>query len=159
MATPKRRYAFRRNLPHFQRAGRPLAVSFRTRGGLELPASARDVVYACCLREHEDARVLMHAFVVMRNHVHLLFTPLCDGTNERYAIAEIMAGIKGASAHRVNRLLGRCGRVWEPEYFDHVVRKGDFQAKFDYIVQNPVAARLVRVPRDYPWLWINPEYQ
>ena len=154
MATPKRRYAFRRNLPHFQRAGRPLAVTLTARNHFGLSPGERDIVYACCLREHEDGRVLMHTFVVMPNHVHLLFTPKWD-EGGLYSLAEIMAGIKGASAHRINSLSGRTGRVWEPEYFDHVVRKWDFQTKFDYIVQNPVAARLARTPRDYPCLWIN----
>ena len=101
----------------------------------------------------------MHILVVMPNHVHLLFTPLWDSAYRPYSIAQLMAGIKGATAHRINALLDRKGHVWQTEYFDHVVRKGNFQAKFDYIFQNPVAARLVEDPRDYPWLWINPDEQ
>jgi hypothetical protein len=31
-------------------------------------------------------------------------------------------------------------------------------AKFDYVIQNPVAMKLVELPADYPWLWTNPEY-
>ena len=97
----------------------------------------------------------MHAFVVMPDHVHLLLSPLWDQKGERYSIAEIMAGIKGSSAHAINRELGRKGKVWETEYFDHVVRKDNFGAKFQYVVFNPAAAGLVNDPYKYPWLWIN----
>src|SRR5438477_12950044 len=98
MATPKRRYAFWRNLPHFQRAGRPLAITLATYRRWQMPPVARDCVFACCLHEHELARVLMHAFVVMPDHAHLLLTPLRGPANEVFSVSEIMAGIKGASA-------------------------------------------------------------
>jgi REP element-mobilizing transposase RayT len=47
----------------------------------------------------------MHGAVVMPDHVHLVFTPLRDPSPARYGMAEIMNGIKGASAHSVNRML------------------------------------------------------
>lgn len=64
----------------------------------------------------------MHAFVVMPTHVHMLFTPLFDEQDEAYPLAEIMNGIKGASSHSVNKLLGRKGRLWESESFDRITR-------------------------------------
>jgi REP element-mobilizing transposase RayT len=100
----------------------------------------------------------MHAFVVMPDHVHLLLTPLRGTANEVFSVSEIMAGIKGASAHGVNQALDRRGKVWEKEYFDHIVRKGNMDAKYDYVLQNAVAMKLVEHPADYPWLWTNPDY-
>ena len=98
----------------------------------------------------------MHAFVVMPDHVHLLFTPLWDENKERFCLAEIMSGIKGVSAHRINREIGRQGHIWQREFFDHVVRKGTMDAKLAYVVENPLYARLVDDPYDYPWLWVDP---
>jgi REP element-mobilizing transposase RayT len=97
----------------------------------------------------------MYAFVVMPEHVHLLFAPLWDANGERFGLAEIMSGIKGPSAHAINKLLKRRGHVWEEEYFDHALRKSEtIEGKMKYIWENPVLAGLVASPADYPWLWV-----
>ncbi len=156
MPSPKRRYTFRRNLPHLQNEA-PLFVSLSTHKRWDLPPAARDIVFETVLREHKT-RAWMYAFVVMPDHLHLLFFPLRDPSGARFALAEIMSGIKGPSAHRVNQLLDRHGRVWEEEYFDHFLRKKEsIDAKVEYIAMNPVAARLVDSCSDYRWLWIDPE--
>ena len=105
-----------------------------------------------CLHDH-DRLYELHAVVVMPNHVHLLLTPLV--VNDRTStLAEIMQGIKSASAHYVNRLLKRHGALWQDESFDHVLRSlesvGD---KMDYICANPIRARLAEREEDYRWLW------
>ncbi|HLW55138.1 MAG TPA: transposase [Candidatus Angelobacter sp.] len=92
--------------------------------------------------------------VVMPDHVHLIFMPLITETNETYTFAEIVGGIKGASAHTVNKLLKRSGTVWQDESFDHVIRRAEsLQQKIDYVRQNPVRKGLVEKPEDYKWLW------
>ena len=96
----------------------------------------------------------MHAFVVMPTHVHLLFTPLESDLGQPYPLAEIMHGIKGASSHSVNKLLGRKGALWEPESFDRIPRSdADFEYRVLYIVENPIAAGLAKGPDDYRWGW------
>jgi REP element-mobilizing transposase RayT len=90
----------------------------------------------------------------MPDHVHLLFSPLSDGDGEPYGLAEIMSGIKGASAHTVNRLLGRKGHVWEEESFDRLLRSDEkVREKAEYICANPVRANLVAREDDWSWLW------
>jgi REP-associated tyrosine transposase len=97
--------------------------------------------------------VQMHGLVVMPDHVHMLFTPLRDD-NGTYTLAEILQAMKGPSAHRVNKCLGRTGTVWNQEYFDCALRKEEAIAvKLDYIMANPVRAGLADHPFDYPWLW------
>src|SRR5438128_2512363 len=89
----------------------------------------------------------------MPDHVHLLLSPLSD-PNGSFSIAEIMQAIKGASAHRINRALGRKGKIWEEESFDRVLRREEnIGDKLDYILWNPVGAGLVRNPLEYRWLW------
>ena len=95
----------------------------------------------------------LHAIVVMPDHVHLLFTPLPSNDGGIYSIPEIMHGVKGESAHRINKTLGRRGSVWQPESFDHIPRTEEL-GTVEYIRQNPVRRGLVRDPGDYPWLWV-----
>ena len=50
-----------------------------------------------------------------------IFTPLVSlEKREIYSLAEIMGGIKGASAQLINQALGRRGRAWQTESFDRV---------------------------------------
>ena len=90
----------------------------------------------------------------MPDHVHLIFTPLYDGDN-LHSVAEIMQGIKGASAHKINHLLNRSGQVWQRESFDRVLRREEsIHPKVGYMVQNPVRAGLVQTAEEYRWLWV-----
>ncbi|MGA7292144.1 MAG: hypothetical protein WBW53_05840 [Terriglobales bacterium] len=71
-------------------------------------------------------------------------------------MVEILQAIKGASAHSLNRALGRSGPVWQEESFDHVLRSEEsFAQKVEYIRQNPVRAGLVRRAEEYRWLWVE----
>ena len=144
---------YRRNLPHMEKPRATYYVSFSTRREFILPEEARTLIFEHCLFEN-GRKVHMHAFVVMPDHVHLLFTPLLDEHCNPYSLAEIMNGIKGASRPSVNKLLRKKGRLWEPESFDRITRSdGDFEFRLLYIVQNPIAAGLARGPNDYRWTW------
>jgi REP element-mobilizing transposase RayT len=58
------------------------------------------------------------------NHVHLICTALAD-SDTPFSIPEIMHAIKSESAHRINEVLGRKGRVWQDESFDHVLHNNE----------------------------------
>lgn len=92
------------------------------------------------------AQYLLHAYVVMPNHVHLLITP-------RLPLSRIMRGIKGVSARDANRILGRSGKIfWQDESYDHWVRdEAEFGKICFYIEYNPVGAGLVKRPEDWKW--------
>ena len=98
----------------------------------------------------------------MPNHVHMIFTPLVNfEAMEIYSLAQVMDALKGASAHRINKILDRNGKVWQTESFDHVLRSSEnVDAKTAYVLDNPVRAGLVDRWEDYPWLWqktfVNP---
>jgi REP element-mobilizing transposase RayT len=90
----------------------------------------------------------------MPDHVHLLFSPLEGPDGVPFGLSEIMQGIKGASAHSVNKSLGRSGRVWEPEYYDRLLRREEsVLAAASYILQNPVRKGLVGEGEAYEWVW------
>ena len=94
----------------------------------------------------------------MPDHVHLIFTPLINyEAMEVCSLAEIMDAIKGVSAHKINKALGRKGRVWQPESFDHVLRSSEnLDAKIEYVLENPVRQGLSVDWNSYPWVWRKP---
>ena len=89
---------------------------------------------------------LLHAWVVMPNHVHLLITPQTD-------LPRIMQKLKGSSALKANQLLGRTGMTfWQEESYDRLVRDAvEFRKIENYIVQNPVRAGLAVSAEQYRW--------
>ena len=59
---------------------------------------------------------VLHAFVVMPNHVHLLATPAL-------ALPKLTKSLKGITSKRANTLLAVTGsRFWQEESYDHRVR-------------------------------------
>ncbi|HEX7158726.1 MAG TPA: hypothetical protein VF214_06915 [Edaphobacter sp.] len=121
-----------------------------------LPPQARTLVLKHCLRDH-GSRMLLHAAVVMPEHVHLLLTPLHDHTGSTIPLAKILQLIKRASAHSVNQLLGKKGPLWQDESFDPLLRSHEsFMEKVEYIRQNPVRRGLARAPEDYAWFGQEP---
>jgi REP element-mobilizing transposase RayT len=152
---------YRRKLPHLQCDDKAHFVTFCTLGRWILPREVRLLVLQSCLHDN-GLKFDLKIVVVMPDHVHMIFTPLVNlQAMEVYSLAEIMDAIKGASAHRINLALGRRGRVWQPESFDHVLRSSEnLDAKISYVLENPVRRGLVDRWERYPWLWkkayVNP---
>ncbi|MBI5864441.1 MAG: aminomethyl-transferring glycine dehydrogenase [Planctomycetes bacterium] len=145
--------SYRRRLPHIHPGDCPVFVTFSTHQGWVLPETVRARVLEHCVHDH-GTKIHLYAVVVMPDHVHLVFTPLKDDRGEPYGLPEIMNGIKGASAHGVNKMLGRKGHVWQRESFDHVLRHSEsLETKIEYVCENPVRRGLVRSPDEYQWLW------
>ncbi len=148
-------YRYRRRLPHLQKADATISVTFRKGTREPLSDACRTAVLKRCLYGN-GARFQLHAAVVMPEHVHLLMTPLRNDAGDVYWLADILKGLKGASARDVNRILGSSGPVWEEELFDHVIRSEEsLEEKVDYIRENPVRRGLVRTPEEYRWLWVE----
>jgi putative transposase len=99
-----------------------------------------------CIEHCAQADCEMHAWVIMPNHVHLLFTAHGD-------VSRLMRRLKGYSARQANQLLGRTGQpFWQDESYDRLVRTGEeFRRIERYIVNNPVKAGLVESIEKYPW--------
>jgi REP element-mobilizing transposase RayT len=103
---------------------------------------------ACrCLQDETcllDATSL--CWVVMPDHVHLL---LQLGETE---LAAVVRRLKASSALKLNREIGRKGRLWSPSFHDHALRREeDLRKVARYIVANPLRAGLVAKVGDYPY--------
>lgn len=93
------------------------------------------------MRLQAEGRAETLCYVVMPDHLHWLMV-LHEGT-----LSNVMQLLKGRSARAIGHL------VWQPNYFDHAVRKDEDMRKMArYIVANPLRANLVERIGDYP-LW------
>ena len=101
----------------------------------------------------EQTKYLLHEFVVMPNHFHLLLTP--SETLER-----AMQLVKGGFSFRAKKELRFGGEVWQTSFYDHRVRdSGEYENMRIYVHQNPVRAGLVNRAEDYPYSSANPKFQ
>ena len=95
-------------------------------------------IVAESLNHFDRQRYLVDAYVVMPNHVHVLFKPL--GKN---SLADILHSWKSFTAQALNREMNRAGVLWMHEGFDTIVRDAEhLRACREYIAQNPAKARL-----------------
>jgi REP element-mobilizing transposase RayT len=94
----------------------------------------------------EGKRYQLRAWVIMPNHVHVLF----DVWN--VPLSQLIQSWKRYIAREANKLLGRDGTFWEREYWDTYMRdKPQTMAAVKYIESNPTKAGLVREAKDWPW--------
>jgi putative transposase len=100
------------------------------------------------------------AYSIMSNHVHILIDTSIQLTDvateeelmESYTPLDvIMKRIKGPSGKYANKLLGKHGRFWEKESYDMYIRNEKMLNNvINYILQNPVKARMVDTWESYP---------
>ena len=113
---------------------------------LNLGVVANLVAEAILIGESERCFYELCAWVVMPNHVHLLILP-------QVSVPVLMRWLKGSTARRANRTLGRTGQpFWQDESFDHWVRSTkEFDKIRAYIENNPVSAGLATTPQSWSW--------
>lgn len=139
-----------RNLPHWTRDGSTYFVTWRADAGTMSPQE-RSVVLDACLHWH-GKRALVDLVCVMPDHVHLIITPLRDDAGVWHQLPRLVQSIKGFSAREINAGRRTSGRFWQDERYDRIIRNADeFRETWNYVWTNPVRARLVGQPSDYPW--------
>jgi len=90
---------------------------------------------------------VVHAYVLMTNHVHLLATP-----RQADSLPRVMQSLGRRYVRHVNRLYRRTGTLWEGRYRAAPIdSERYFLSCCRYIELNPVRARMVRHPREHRW--------
>ncbi len=106
-------------------------------GSCLLRETANAEIVAAALRRFDGERYELGDFVIMPNHVHVLFAPTPD-----HALAVIIHSWKRHTARQINMREGKAGALWQPDYWDRLIRS---QRHFDwvrrYIAQNPINLR------------------
>jgi len=86
-------------------------------------------------------------YVVMPDHVHFFCAPTPDADS----LSDFIGLWKRWTTRRAWGL-GHAGRLWQREFFDHLLRHDESYAqKWEYVAQNPVRARLCESPEQWPY--------
>lgn len=106
---------------------------------------------SCCLRKIElrqivfdglkyfdGARYVLGSFVIMPNHVHVLFQPMPE-----HRLKKILYSWKSFTAKQINAKTDGKGPLWADDYWDRLIRnEAHLQACRRYIQRNPAKAKL-----------------
>src|SRR5262249_11136974 len=99
------------------------------------------------LMHFDGERYALHAWCVMPNHIHALFTPEPD-----FDMNGISHSWKSVTSDKCNELLGRTGSFWQSEPFDRYIHNEQhYRSAIAYIENNPVKAGLCDKPEDWKW--------
>ncbi|MGZ4780102.1 MAG: REP-associated tyrosine transposase, partial [Thermoanaerobaculia bacterium] len=140
--------AYRRRLPHFQRADKTFIVTFVSHHRWILPDQARDIVLSEIVNLHRKKMFLLTT-IVMPDHVHAVLQPLSDHKGLPHSLLRIFQRIKGRTSRFINQALSRKGAVWQDESHDHQIWNDEsVMAKCEYVAQNAVRAGLVKRPEE-----------
>ena len=95
------------------------------------------------LLSHRGDAYLLHEFVLMPDHFHLLITP-------SIALERVVQLIKGGFSFQVKKELGSKMEIWQRGFADHRIRNAeDYEKHLHYIHLNPVKKYLCASPAEY----------
>ncbi|MCG2794589.1 MAG: hypothetical protein L6427_01740 [Actinomycetia bacterium] len=148
------------------------------KGDCPLKVSKVATVVVDTLRHFDGDRYHLHAWCIMPNHLHVVFTAMSHGEQPercrqgagatenggcrqgagatKHQLAAIMHSWKSYTSKEVNKILGRSGRFWQREYYDHLIRnEEEYFACIEYTLNNPVSAGLCVTWEEWPWAGIG----
>ncbi len=97
------------------------------------------------LHSYRGRAYLLHEYVLMPEHFHILMTP--SVTLER-----AVQFIKGGFSFRVRKELQSSMEIWQIGFSDHRIRDAeDYHMHIGYIWRNPVGRKLVDTAAEYPY--------
>jgi putative transposase len=106
------------------------------------------------LNYRTEKKYLLHEFVVMPDHFHLIITPT------KITLERAMQLVKGRFSFRFNKNLKVKRELWQPSFMDRRIRDSlEYQKFKDYIWQNPVKRFLAKTPEEYPYSSANPRFK
>jgi putative transposase len=102
-------------------------------------------------RQH---KFMLHAFVIMPDHFHIILTPSQGVTLERS-----VQYVKGGFSFRAKREIGIQCEIWQPNYHDRRIRdQEECAVLLRYLEDNPVKRRLTETPAGFPFSSANPRF-
>ncbi len=111
---------------------------------------ARDEIHSAFVRFAQraagDFNIAVGRYVIMPDHIHLFVRGGAD-----FSLGSWIGLLKQALA-RATKLSRRIEQIWQEGFFDHVLRTDEsYSQKWNYVRENPVRARLVRSPEEWPY--------
>ena len=104
--------------------------------------------FITCLKEaKEKTNSKVYAYCLMTNHAHLIIEP---STIE--GLARLIQSLGRRYVQYINKSYKRTGTLWEGRFKSSVISKDKYLLTcIRYIELNPVRAKVVQRPEDYPW--------
>jgi putative transposase len=136
---------------------RTFFVTSSTDGRKALLQSERSAqLFVAVLYEYrKQTKFLLHEFVVMPNHFHLLLT-----VGSSLSIEGAMQLIKGGFAFRAGKQIGLRAPVWQKGFSDsRILDSSSYDARKNYIHENPVTRGLVSRAQDFPYSSAHPGFE
>lgn len=136
-------------LPRFAVPGQPQHVIQRGNNRQEIFCSEQDYrFYLEKLKQSADKHgCVIHAHVLMTNHVHMLVTP-----ESEHSIGKMMQMLGRYYVQYYNYCYQRTGTLWEGRYKATLIDSAQYLLTcMRYIELNPVRAGMIEHPSDYPW--------
>ena len=91
-----------------------------------------------------ELNISMGCYVLMPDHLHLFVKGDANFMLQRW-----VGGLKRAMAVELGC---RSGELWQPGFFDHVLRSNEsYLEKWNYVRENPVRAGLVKESEQWPY--------
>ena len=104
-------------------------------------------LYRRLLREaRRRYRLLVHAYCLMPNHVHVIATP-----ERPDSLAHVFQTVHSTYAMVFNQQHDLSGYLWQNRFFSCPLDDDHLRDAIRYVERNPVRARLVSRAEDYPW--------
>ncbi len=98
------------------------------------------------IRQHLPSDLVLIAYCLMLNHYHLLVQLLTDN------LSQCMQGFGVAYAKAINKRYGRVGSLFQGRFRSIRVDQDDYLLHLSrYIHLNPITARLVEKPEEWPF--------
>jgi REP-associated tyrosine transposase len=117
---------------------------------VSLSEQERDSVLDVVASQHARGAFWLYGYVVMPTHIRLVLRP------HNADVSQGMRAVKSISALRVMSLRKEKGPLWQPRYFDNIIRHaGELWKKLEYIHNNPLVAGLVARTEQWRWSSIN----
>ena len=99
------------------------------------------------LRAASAAAFTVVAYCFMPDHLHLIV----EGAAEHSDLKRFVKLAKQLSGFHYKQRTGAA--LWQRYSYEHVIRHDEnFAGKIRYVLENPVRAKLVTSPRDYPYV-------
>ncbi|MGB9106630.1 MAG: transposase [Terriglobales bacterium] len=92
-------------------------------------------------------KFLLHEFVLMPDHFHVIITP-----NYEIPLERAVQFIKGGFSYRVKKEMGSNLEVWSTGFTEHRIKDvADYENHREYIRSNPVRGGLSAGATEYPY--------